>query len=120
MASSALVKLSLETDGPLAVVRVGGSMAIAETETLSGYLKVARENGAVRCVLDFSTCEEAPTTILPLLLREASAFRDSGGVLVLSGVREQNPFLKDAVASEKLAHASSFEEAVAKERARRV
>jgi anti-anti-sigma regulatory factor len=114
------VRLSLETDGPLAALRVAEAMAIAETETLAGYLRVARENGAVRCLIDFSECTQAPTTLLPLLLRETATFRNAGGALVLTGVRDQNPFLAEAVASEKLTHLPSFDEAIAKERARRV
>lgn len=112
------MELSLETDGALAALRVRGSVGMGETTALTEYLRVARENGAVRCVLDFSGCSELPTTIVPVLLREAAKLAEAGGVLALSGVTTQNPFLTEAVVEGRFAHYPSVEEAIGSERAR--
>jgi hypothetical protein len=85
---------------------------------LADYLKVARENGAVRCVLDLGDCSELPTTIVSVLSREAQRFVEAGGALALSGVEEQNPFLTDAVASARFLHYRSLAEAWASEKAK--
>jgi hypothetical protein len=110
--------LSLRTDGPVAHIRVVGAVAIGETGTLLEYLRVARENGSVLAVLDFSECNQLPTTIVPILVREALAFQDLGGSLSLTGLRGQNPFLMHAVAEARFVHYRSFEEASAHEKHR--
>ena len=110
------MELSLETDGAVAAIRVKGPVSMAETAALSDYLRVARENGALRCIVDLADCSWLPTTIVPLLLREAGAFSRSGGALSLSGVADQNPFLRQAVTSGRLGAYRTFDEASAGER----
>lgn len=112
------MELSLETDGALATLRVRGTVGMSETNALTEYLRVARENGAVRCILDFSGCRELPTTIVPVLLRESAKLGEAGGVLALSGVTNQNPFLAEAVGEGRFTHHRSVEEAIGSERAR--
>jgi hypothetical protein len=112
------MELALATDGPLATIRIAGVVKMSETGMLSDYLRVARENGAVRCVLDLSACRELPTTIMALLMRESSAFAAAGGALSLTGVGEQNPFLTEAVAESRFLHYRTVEEAIANERVR--
>lgn len=114
------MELSLETDGALAVVRVIGPVSMAETNALSEYLRVARENGATRCLVDFSECTDLPTTIVPLLTREAAKLTEAGGALVLSCVDVQNPFLAQAVSAGRFVHYRTREEALALERSRAV
>lgn len=108
--------LSLRTDGPLAHIRVVGTVGISETGGLLEYLRVARENGSILAVIDFSDCTQLPTTIVPILVREALAFNDMGGSMSLTGLRGQNPFLMTAVAENRFVHYRSFEEASAQER----
>lgn len=110
------MELSLETDGALAVLKVIGPVTMAESNALSDYLKVARENGAIRCLLDLSECTDLPTTIVPLLGREAAQLAAAGGTLALACVDVQNPFLTQAVAGGKFVHYRTREEAIAIER----
>ena len=110
------VELSLETDGPVAAVRVSGSVTLAEAASLSDYLRVARENGAVRGIVDLSACPSLPTTIIPVLIREADRFAEAGGALSLCGVRGQNPFLSQLVTKGRFGHYRSIEEARTVER----
>lgn len=110
------MELALETDGPVASLRVAGSVSLGEAGALSEYLRVARENGAVRCIVDFSGCAWLPTTIVAVLLREAGRFAEAGGALSLSGVGNQNPFLAQAVSSGRFVHYRSADEAAAAER----
>ncbi len=112
------MELSLETDGALAVLRVIGPVSMAETNALSEYLRVARENGAVRCLLDFSECTDLPTTIVPVLLREAGKLAEAGGTLALACVDVQNPFLTQAVQAGRFLHYRTREEGLALERSR--
>ncbi len=105
------MEIGLRTDGKLAALKVSGDVAMADTGALSSYIGVARENGAVRCILDLAGCSSLPTTILALLMREAQKLADAGGVLVLSGVGEQNPFLAQAVTSGKFPHYRTVEQA---------
>jgi hypothetical protein len=114
------VELSLRTDGALATVRVTGKVTMADTAALSSYLRVARENGAVRCVLDLSECLELPTTIMAVLMRESASLAEAGGALSLCGVAQQNPFLTEAVASARFLHYRSLEEAWETERVRAI
>ena len=107
------MELALTTDGARATLRVIGRVSMAETTVLSEYLRVARENGAVRCVLDLAGCSELPTTIVAVLLRESARLTEAGGALALTGVADQNPFLRDAVAAERFPHFLSIEEAFA-------
>lgn len=109
--------LALETDGSFAVLRVTGRVPLGKTGTLSEYFRVARENGAVRCVLDLAGCEFLPTTIVAILSRESRAFAEAGGTLSLASVRTQNPFLVDAVAKGRFPHFRAVDEARAAERA---
>ena len=99
-------------------MRVLGRVSMAETTVLSEYLRVARENGAVRCVLDLSGCSELPTTIVAVLLRESAKLSELGGALALTGVVDQNPFLRDAVAAERFLHFRSVEDAFSGDGAR--
>jgi hypothetical protein len=112
------MELALETDGTLAVLRVIGPVSMADTGALSEYLRVARENGAVRCLLDFAECTDLPTTIVPLLTREAAKLAETGGTLALASVDVQNPFLAQAVEAGKFLHYRTREEALAIERSR--
>jgi len=105
------VELSLRTDGALASLRVLGKVSMAETGMLSDYLRVARENGAVRCIVDLSACTELPTTIMAVLMREAARMAEAGGALSLTGVAGQNPFLTEAVAAARFFHYRTLEEA---------
>jgi hypothetical protein len=114
------VELALATDGPLATLRVIGVVKMTDTAMLADYLRVARDNGAVRCVLDLAECPELPTTIVSLLMRDAARFAEAGGALSLSGVDAQNPFLTDAVAAARFLHYGTLEEARATERVRAV
>lgn len=108
--------LSLETDGPVAALRVLGTVSLGEAGAVSDYLRVARENGAVRCIVDFSGCSWLPTTIVPVLQREAASLRQVGGGLSLTGVGNQNPFLSQAVSAGRFVHYRSAAEAMAAER----
>jgi anti-anti-sigma regulatory factor len=112
------MELALRTDGALAALRVVGKVLMSETGALSDYLRVARENGAVRCVVDLSECTELPTTIVAVLMREAAKLAEAGGALSLTGVRDQNPFLTEAVASSRFFHYRSAGEAWDTERVR--
>ncbi|HKC25114.1 MAG TPA: hypothetical protein VKF32_10255 [Thermoanaerobaculia bacterium] len=114
------MELALTTDGALATLRIVGVVRMNDTAMLADYLRVARENGAVRCVLDLADCPELPTTIVSLLMREAARFAEAGGALALSGVETQNPFLTDAVVSARFLHYRTLEEACATERVRAV
>lgn len=114
------VDLSLRTDGELATVRVLGAVAVGQTAALADYLRVARENGAVHALVDLSSCTAVPTSLLPLLAREAERFATSGGSLGLCGVGPQNPFLLDAVREGRFPHFRSLDEAVAAGRAARL
>lgn len=105
------MEISLRTDGKLAALKIGGDVSMADTGALSSYIGVARENGAVRCIVDLGACSTLPTTILALLMREAQKLTDAGGVLVLSGVGEQNPFLAQAVTSGKFPHYRTVDQA---------
>lgn len=105
------MELALTTDGTRATLRVLGRVSMGETTVLSEYLRVARENGAVRCVVDFSDCLELPTTIVAVLLRESARLTEAGGGLALTGVVDQNPFLRDAVTAERFLHFRTAEEA---------
>lgn len=105
------MEISLRTDGSLAALKVSGDVSMSDTAALSSYLGVARENGAVRCILDLSSCTSMPTTILAVLMREAQRMSEAGGVLALAGVGEQNPFLAQAVTSGKFTHYRSAEQA---------
>lgn len=110
--------LALETDGPLAVVRVIGPVSAAETGALSEYLRVARENGAIRCLIDLSECTDLPTTIVPVLTREGAKLAEAGGLLALCCVDVQNPFLTQMVQAGRFANYRTREEALALERSR--
>ena len=112
------MELALTTDGPLATLRIIGTVQMSETQMLADYLRVARENGAVRCILDLSACSVLPTTIMALLMREGTRFAEAGGALSLSGVSDQNPFLTDAVAAARFLHYRTLEEACETERVR--
>jgi hypothetical protein len=112
------MELALETSGALATLRVLGDVKMDETKTVAEYLRVARENGAIRCILDLSSCGALPTTALALLMRESALFAEAGGALSLSGVKHQNPFLTEAVASARFFHYATLEEACEKERLR--
>ena len=105
------MELALTTDGTRAALRVLGRVSMAETTVLSEYLRVARENGAVRCVLDLAECTELPTTIVAVLLRESARLSEAGGALALTGVADQNPFLRDAVAAGRFLHYRCVEDA---------
>ncbi|MEO7919671.1 MAG: hypothetical protein ABIT01_09430 [Thermoanaerobaculia bacterium] len=107
------MELALTTDGTRATLRVLGRVSMAETTVLSEYLRVARENGAVRCIVDLTDCTELPTTIVAVLLRESGKLAEAGGGLALTGVAEQNPFLRDAVTAERFLHYRSADEAFA-------
>jgi anti-anti-sigma regulatory factor len=107
------MELALTTDGTRATLRVLGRVSMAETAVLSEYLRVARENGAVRCVLDLAECSELPTTIVAVLQRESARLSEAGGALALTGVAEQNPFLRDAVTAERFLHFRSVDDAFA-------
>ncbi len=110
------MELSLETDGAVAALKVRGDVTLTEASTISEYLRVARENGALRCVVDLSGCAALPTTIVAVLMRELGRFAVAGGTLVLSGVGEQNPFLAQSVASGRFSHYRTVEEGLAAER----
>jgi hypothetical protein len=112
------VELALTTDGALATLRIVGTVRMSDIGMLEDYLRVARENGAIRCVLDLAECPELPTTIVSLLMREAARFAEAGGALALSGVESQNPFLTDAVVSARFLHYKTLDEARATERVR--
>ncbi len=114
------MELALETDGTLAILRVIGPVSMAETNALSEYLRVARENGAIRCLVDLAECTDMPTTIVPLLTREAAKLAEAGGALALASVDVQNPFLAQAVNSGKFLHYRTREEALAIERSRAI
>ncbi len=114
------VELALETDGVLAVVRVIGPVSMGETNALSEYLRVARENGAIRCLVDLSECTDLPTTIVPMLGREAAKLAEAGGSLALACVDVQNPFLTEAVTKGKFIHYRTREEGLALERSKAV
>lgn len=88
---------------------------MGETHALSDYLRVARENGAVRCIVDFSSCTDLPTTIVAVLMRESGKLLEAGGVLALSGLTGQNPFLEDAAVNHRFVIYRTLEEAVAVE-----
>ena len=66
------MELSLETDGAIAALRVRGDVTLTEASTITEYLRVARENGALRCVVDLSACISLPTTIVAVTPRDAS------------------------------------------------
>ncbi len=110
------MELSLETDGAVAALRVRGDVTLTEASTITEYLRVARENGALRCVVDLSACTSLPTTIVAVLMREQGRFGVAGGTLVLSGVGEQNPFLAQSVAAGRFGHYRTAEEWIAAER----
>jgi anti-anti-sigma regulatory factor len=110
------VDLSLETDGGVAALRVRGDVTLTEASTITEYLRVARENGVLRCVVDLSACTALPTTIVAVLMREQGRFGIAGGTLVLSGVAEQNPFLSQTVAAGRFDHYRTVEEGIAAER----
>jgi anti-anti-sigma regulatory factor len=110
------VELSLETDGSVAALKVRGDVTLTEASTITEYLRVARENGALRCVVDLSACTALPTTIVAVLMREQGRFATSGGTLALAGVGEQNPFLTQSVAAGRFGHYRTVEEGLAAER----
>lgn len=110
------VELSLETDGAVAALRVRGDVTLTEASTITEYLRVARENGALRCVVDLAACASLPTTIVAVLMREQGRFTEAGGALVLSGVGEQNPFLARSVSAGRFGHYRTVEEGLAAER----
>lgn len=110
------MELALETDGAIAALRVRGDVTLTEASTITEYLRVARENGALRCVVDLSSCTSLPTTIVAVLMREQGRFAVAGGSLTLSGVLEQNPFLTQSVAAGRFGHYRSAEEGIAAER----
>ena len=114
------MELALETDGTLAILRVIGPVIGSDTTALSEYLRVARENGAIRCLVDLSECTDMPTTIVPLLTREAAKLSEAGGALALASVDVQNPFLTQLVKSKKFLHYATREEALAIERSRAI
>jgi anti-anti-sigma regulatory factor len=97
------VELSLETDGSVAALRVRGDVTLTEASTITEYLRVARENGALRCVVDLSACTALPTTIVAVLMREQGRFAASGGSLALAGVGEQK------LAAERRASGAPFD-----------
>lgn len=108
--------LSLETDGAVAALRVRGDVTLTEASTITEYLRVARENGALRCVVDLSACTALPTTIVAVLMREQGRFSVAGGALALTGVGGQNPFLSQSVAAGRFEHYRTAEEGIAAER----
>ena len=110
------MEISLETDGPVALVRVAGEAAHADGPSIAQYLRVARENGAVRAVVDLSACPAVATTVVSILLREGSALAGAGGGLSLCGLSSQNPFLRGAVDEGRLRNYRSFDEGAAAER----
>ena len=110
------MELSLDTDGAVAALRVRGDVTLTEASTITEYLRVARENGALRCVVDLSGCTALPTTIVAVLMREQGRFVAAGGSLALSGVGEQNPFLAQSVAAGRFGHYPTVEEGLAAER----
>ena len=110
------MELSLETDGIVAALRVRGEVTLTEASTITEYLRVARENGALRCVVDLSSCTSLPTTIVAVLMREQGRFSVAGGGLALSGVGGQNPFLAQSVAAGRFDHHRTVEEGIAAER----
>ena len=110
------MELSLETDGAVAALRVRGDVTLTEASAITDYLRVARENGAHRCVVDLSACSSLPTTIVAVLMREQGRFAASGGSLALSGVGGQNPFLSQSVAAGRFGHYRTAEEGIAAER----
>ena len=112
------MEMSLKTDGAVAALRVTGPVRMDEVASLSEYLRVARENGAVRCIVDFTESGDLPTPVMAVLFRESARFQDAGGGLAVSGVTNQNPFLAEAVATSRLQHYRSVEEAWAAERGR--
>ena len=114
------MEMSLKTDGTVAALRVSGPVRLDEVANLSEYLRVARENGAVRCIVDFSECGDLPTPVMAVLFRESTRFQEAGGGLAVSGVTRQNPFLAEAVATCRLQHYRTVEEAWAAERGRDV
>ena len=91
-------------------------MTLTEASTITEYLRVARENGALRCVVDLSSCTALPTTIVAVLMREQGRFAVAGGSLSLSGVGEQNPFLARSVEAGRFGHYRTAEEGIAAER----
>lgn len=92
------MEISLETDGPVALLRVCGEVGAEDADALSSYLEVARRNGAVRAVLDLSSCTTMATTVCSRLLREKGLSEAAGGGIALCGVSDQNTFLSRAVA----------------------
>ena len=110
------MEIALETDGPVALVRVTGEAAHADRVSLGQYLRVARENGAVRAIVDLSLCPSVTTTVVSLLLNEAAAFAAAGGALTLAGVDDQNPFLLRAVEDGTLRHHRTVAEGAEAER----
>ena len=110
------MEIALETDGPVALVRVTGDAAHADRASLGQYLQVARENRAVRAIVDLSQCPSVATTVVSLLLSEAAAFAAAGGALTLTGLDEQNPFLRKAVEDGTLRHHRTLAEGAAAER----
>jgi len=110
------MEIALETDGPVALVRVTGEAAHRDRTSIRQYLQVARENGAVRAVVDLSACPWVATTVVSLLLNEAAAFAGAGGALTLTGVVDQNPLLRNAVEDGRLRNHRSLAEGAAAER----
>jgi anti-anti-sigma regulatory factor len=110
------VELSLETDGQVAALRVRGDVTLTEASTITEYLRVARDNGALRCVVDLASCSSLPTTIVAVLMREQGRFSVAGGALALSGVGEQNPFLTQSVAAGRFDQYHTVEEGIAAQR----
>lgn len=110
------MEISLESDGTVALLRVGGEAAHADGPAIGQYLRVARENGALRAVVDLSSCPSLTTTVVSVLLREAAAFAGAGGALSVTGVSGQNPFLGRAVDEGTLRHHRSLQEGAAEER----
>ncbi len=110
------MELALETDGAVAALRVRGDVTLTEAATITEYLRVARENGALRCVVDLSACTALPTTIVAVLMREQGRFAVAGGTFALTGVAGQNPFLSQSVAAGRFEHYRTAEEGIAAER----
>ncbi len=110
------MELALSTDGLISTLRVVGPVTFRDTPMIAEYLRVARENGAVRGIVDFSQCPDLPTTIVAVLTRELIWFTDAGGALSLSGLTNQNPFLVAAVSDGKFKSYRSADEAAARER----
>lgn len=110
------MELSLETDGVVAALRIRGEVTLTEASTITEYLRVARENGSLRCVVDLSGCTALPTTIVAVLMREQGRFGVAGGALVLSGVAQQNPFLSQSVEAGRFGHYRTADEGIAAER----